>query len=276
MHIVRETFPSFDTMLREFQRRPNNKAMSGFNESKDSNYNFTGTESYGEAVSLLKNGYTAVLPRIKKSVEQNQKKYAKLYYVPRSTPQNHIAGFAPNVPRALLGLPDNMINQVKEPRKTRAISIIYGLSTPWYNGIDYFIDAGVALVSAINILELGGVQTKLTVAFKVVVDDLYVPTETLLSDVCIKDFGQRFSLQKICFPLVHPSMLRRFGFKELETCPHITSTDFRDGYGAPLRTGEEIRQYYDLPKDSFILTVNDINKDFNNDPSKIIDWLGVI
>lgn len=37
--------------------------------------------------------------------------------------------------------------------------------------------------------------------------------ETTFPTVVIKNYGQRFDLQKVCFPLAHPSMLRRIGFK---------------------------------------------------------------
>ena len=50
----------------------------------------------------------------------------------------------------------------------------------------------------------------------------------------VKQHSQKLNLLKLSFPLVHPSMLRRFGFKWLETTPDIKDRTFSKGYGVIL------------------------------------------
>ena len=47
----------------------------------------------------------------------------------------------------------------------------------------------------------------------------------------VKSYAEHLDLQKLTFPVAHPSMFRRFGFKWLETVPTLTESRFSMGYG---------------------------------------------
>ena len=47
----------------------------------------------------------------------------------------------------------------------------------------------------------------------------------------LKDSKQPFDILKLCFPLVHPSMLRRLSFAWLERSPLVYHDSFTCGYG---------------------------------------------
>lgn len=271
MGLIKETFSNFESLLTTINNRPENRVMAGKNSSHDNDYDFYRTNTYEEAVFLLRNGYTEILPRIKNSLGEEERRLSKLYLVPRSVPFSTVVGYVPNIPNAIMNLPNSMINTNREPRKQKTVSIMYFISANCNRDTDFFINAGVALVSAINILERYGIQTKLTIAF----EGAYRSSQAVISDVCIKNFGQRFNLQKICFPLAHPSMFRRIGFRYLETCPGLTEEGFRVGYGRAFETEDDIKEWFTPPKDTHIITSEWIHA-HNNDPVKILERLGLI
>ncbi|MDE7345422.1 MAG: hypothetical protein K2N48_01630 [Muribaculaceae bacterium] len=249
--------------------RPNNNFMWDSNSSRTGSKEFTGTSSWEEAVSLLKNGYPDYLDDIKKALNKSKKLTSKMYSkMPRPVPENHVFGFVPNVPNALRGLPQSMITIERNPQKRKTISILYSIGDACWRDTDDFIDAGVALVSAINMIEASGIRTRLQLGF--------MPStqsgEIVFPTVKLKDFGEPFALQKICFPLIHPSMFRRIGFKYLETCPFCTK-DFSFGYGAPvdLSTLEECLN----TKDTYVLNTAWIKDKIGCDIEQILTKLGV-
>ena len=193
------------------------------------NEEWSGTNSYEEAQSLLIHGYEDPVKSIKSSLAKNKKLTSKIYSsIPKPIAQNRVVGFVPNVPNALRGLPESMITMEKLHKKRKTISIIYATGGSCGVESDVLASAGAALVSAVNLIELSGVQTELSIGF--------MPTkktkQIIFPTVKIKSYGERFSLQKICFPMIHPAMFRRIGFKYLETCPGMVE-DFSHGYGRP-------------------------------------------
>ena len=131
-------------------------------------------------------------------------------------------GYAPNVPNAIRGIPEAMINTNLITQKRKTISIVYSVDGNCNETVEFFIKTGVVLLAAINIIEKTGIQVELSVGFMAAETN----DEIALPIVKIKNCGQRFDLLKTCFPLAHPSMLRRIGFKWLETSPQITDTSF--------------------------------------------------
>ena len=113
-----------------------------------------------------------------------------------------------------------MINMDRKPQKRKTLHILYSIDGNGGRPTEYFAKAGAALLSAIEIVEKGGIQTKIDLNFMAIVNS----TETIFPTICIKNYGERYSVQKISFPIAHPSMLRRFGFKWLETSPDILNS----------------------------------------------------
>lgn len=277
VHIIHETFPNFEVLLSTLNKRPNNKIMAYKHDSNEDDYDFTKTRNYQEAVDLLRGGYKDILPCIKNSLEEKEKILSKLYSAPKPIPETAVVGFIPHVPNSIMNLPNSMINVQSKIRKQRTVSIMYFISSNCNRDTQFFINAGVALVSAINILETYGVQTKLTIEYAGTKDSYYDEDvrEIVLSDVCIKNYGQRFNLQKICFPLAHPSMSRRIGFKYLETVPGLTRSRFADGYGTAFLSKRSIENFISIPSDTHIFTSEWINE-HDNSVSEILKELGLI
>ncbi len=275
---IYEEFSNINQLLKTLDSRPNNKIMEGRNASQTNDFSFCKTENYKEAVNLLQHGYTDILEDIKREVRKNNK---ILYTAPIQKRKilNMPIGFIPNVPNALQNKPDSMINIISIPQKKKTISIIYAMSASAAEDSETFIKAGAALVSAINLIELSGIQTRLYINFMPAMAgggffDSGDERELLSPVLRIKNYGERFNLTKICFPLAHPSMFRRIGFKYLETCPFVTNTNFANGYGRVPEL-EELRQNIPTDKQTYILNTSFI-RDCNNDIHEILKELEVI
>lgn len=226
MSLIYEEFDNINYLLSTLENRKNNSIMRNNHSSEIGNYDFTKTNSYEEAAMMLKSGYKEVLPQVKSLIRKNNLiNYSNLNL--KRKQQNMNIGFVPHIPNALQNKPDSMINIIPNFQKKKIRNIIYANGANWTISTETFIKAGVVLVSAINVLELSGVSTRLLVDFMPSIkdDELVCPT------LKVKDYGERFNIEKICFPLVHPSMFRRIGFKWLETCLNLTNENFASGYG---------------------------------------------
>jgi hypothetical protein len=91
------------------------------------------------------------------------------------------------------------------------------------------IKGGINFISLVNSLEKQGYRVKIDIIFSTVSNGT-----TASISMTLKEYGQATNLLKLAFPLVHPSMLRRFAFKWLETTPDLKENSFTFGYGTPL------------------------------------------
>lgn len=267
--MYKEEFSSIFELMNTLKERPNNKFMRDEHSSQTTgNSSWSGTNTYEEAESLLIYGYNDPVKNIKSNLIKNKKLVSKMYnLIPKPIATNQVVGFVPNVPNALMGLPKSMISVEKINRNKKTISIIY--ATGGAVGIEpkTLESAGTALVSAINLIELAGIQTRLSIGF--------IPSvkgrQIIFPTVNIKNFNERFSLQKICFPMVHPSMFRRIGFKYLETCPSMEE-DFSYEYGRPASL-EQIKTCL-KEKNTYIISREWIT-DHDNNIEEILKYMEV-
>lgn len=267
--MYKEEFSSIFELMNTLKERPNNKFMRDEHSSQTTgNSSWSGTNTYEEAESLLIYGYNDPVKNIKSNLIKNKKLVSKMYnLIPKPIATNQVVGFVPNVPNALMGLPKSMISVEKINRNKKTISIIY--ATGGAVGIEpkTLESAGTALVSAINLIELAGIQTRLSIGF--------IPSvkgrQIIFPTVNIKNFNERFSLQKICFPMVHPSMFRRIGFKYLETCPSMEE-DFSCEYGRPASL-EQIKTCL-KEKNTYIISREWIT-DHDNNIEEILKYMEV-
>lgn len=225
-----EHFDSIDKFLKTIDSRPENTVFQGAKmSSKDHDRTFRGTATYEEAVQLARYGWTEVLSKITERFKASVKNNSNGTITKRRT-YNHVVGYAPNVPNAIMGLPQSMINQDKIPQKVKTISIVYAPTGLCDVDADTFINGGVAVLNIVNQLELNGVRVRLMVACKDSEDNSTFTNCT----VTIKDYREQLDLKKIAFPMANPSMMRRFGFRWLETLPDLQERGYRSGYGCTI------------------------------------------
>jgi hypothetical protein len=275
MHFICEHFKNINHLLSTVTTRPNNAVMENEHSSQktgDSSWN--GTETWDEAVTLLRNGYKDILPDIRKSMQKNAKTYYQYSQLPKVLPKNRPIGYVPNVPNSIMNLPDSMIFVDRIPQKRKTLSLVYTIGGSASEDKEFFIEAGTAVCSALNIVEAKGIQTRLSVGFMPARKN----DEQICPTVRIKDYGQKFDLQKICFPLAHPSMFRRIGFKYLETCPEITDRDWVWGYGRPVTDVDEYEEYKSElgidDNNTFLLTCHWVREN-DYDVAKILEYFKI-
>ena len=245
----KEQFDTIKKFLDTINSRPNNKVMEGKNNSHTGSEDFTRTTSYEEATRLILNGWDELLPRIKEQFKVSVKNNANGEITKRRT-YNHVVGYAPNVPNAILGLPQSKITSDRVAQKVKAISIAYAPDANGGESAETFIKAGIVVLNIVNQLELNGTRVRLMIT---PMDSIY--DESFVSCmVCVKDFREQLDLKKVAFPIANPSFLRRFGFKWLETYPELKERGFRSGYGSTI--SDESSHKDDLVKGG-VLTEND-------------------
>lgn len=222
MKVIRENFNSIQEMLNILNKRENNNVMRNeFSSQKKDIPGWYGTKSYEEAEELITNGYTEILDEIKAGIKFDASENSKII------PENNVFGYIPNVPNAMMNLPKSMIYSKRIPRKINTIDLVY---CPCANGeviSKTYVKNGIKVLNVINSLEKNNIRIRLKVAIKC----SECGNEMTLATVTLKNFKEKLNLQKICFPIAHPSMQRRFGFKWLETTPELTDHWWSVGYG---------------------------------------------
>ena len=267
-----ETFNSIEEMLYVLRKRDNNPIMKGCNASSEmdhEHYRFTGTYSYEEAVELFRKGYTDILKEVKENVRRELVKY-KMDNSEKSKVLNDSVGFIPNVPNALMRLPESMIIRKPAPRKVRALHIRYFMEGACSVDKSVFKLAGITLLTALEIIEKRRISIRLDCGFFCSLGRR--DYEAIAGMVKLKNYNERFNLQKMCFPLAHPSYFRRFGFKFLETFPKMTDDTFPHGYGRPLRHSELVSNYK-TGKDVIVISSMQICNELGYSVNRLIDYI---
>ena len=120
-----------------------------------------------------------------------------------------------------------MINQHKEPQKVKVVSLVYAPDANCGTSADTFIKAGIVVLNIVNRLEMNGIRVNL----KIAAYDASGRRDSYAGCyITIKDYREQLDLKKIAFPIAHPSMLRRLGFKWIETFPDLKG-GYSGGYG---------------------------------------------
>lgn len=265
--VIEEYFSSIHHLLECLDSRENNSAMSDSYSSHDEDHDWYGTENYEEAVNLLTHGYTDILEELSLGIRKSVKTlencdFDKSYII------EDVYGSVPIIPNYLSGLPKTMSYRQPVTKKVKAINIIYSPTANCGTSTHEFIEAGIALLSAIRAIEKSNIAIKLDCMFKNSTEG----HDVVIGSVRIKNYRDRLDLQKLCFPIAHPSMLRRIGFKFLETVPGLTNEGFADGYGhSPSMS--VIDQYLKIPDNSVFLNYYLISDTLDNDPRKIIEYI---
>lgn len=240
MKVIQERYNSIHEFTNTIFKRKNNDVMEYEHSSEKKDEEFTGTKNMDEAIDLLRNGYSKPLERIKKSLETVKAKSNT--NVQKNRPSLGVVGYAPCVPNAILNLPQSMISTDRVPMKSKIITMYYSPSVSASVENKIIIEAGIAVLRILNELELHGYRVKLEVECI----GSYENDEFATASINVKGWREHIDIKKLAFPLVHPSFLRRLGFRWLETVPSLSEDGFSDGYGKPLSNGgyEKAKKFY--------------------------------
>ena len=226
-----ETFPSLGVFLNTIDSRPMNKVFVDDETecSKTGSKSFTTTKSYEEASELMLHGDSE---NLKKLVSIDNVDLLKLHGTKKvNRQQKSVCGGFPLVPVYLTGVPKDMLASKKIVTKTKVINIIYNISVPGSLEASSIVKAGANMVSIIRYLERNGIRVNLYT--------IWATWDKRSLHRCaffvkIKDAGAPLNLLNIAYPIINPSMLRRHGFKWLETIPTKIPNSYTYGYGSPV------------------------------------------
>lgn len=185
----------------------------GSSDSSSSYKEFCKTANFDEAMSMLKNGWDDMAKKLEKQIKlKTRSEVTKT--APRAT--YSVAGYQACVPRYLQGVPDSMIYSKQVPVKQKVITI--NKQVNYLSGVtaEEIIEESVKAITVIAKLEAQGYRVQLNaVTCSRDWDSGYIQ----ITRTCIKKPGERLSMAKMAFPLVHPSMLRRIIFRYAEVNP---------------------------------------------------------
>lgn len=191
---------------------------SSFDRNHYSSRSFVGA-TRDEAMTMLREGYQPTVDALKSKMKFSARgvsKHTQFY--------NDVAGFAPVVPNAILGLPQSMVNSKTKPIKTKVIDIYYEMTASCSTSSEDIIKAGKKMLSAIVELEAQGYRFNLYV-----IQDYYRNGEGCdMLCVRVKTASQPFDLKRMSFPMSHTAFFRGIGFDWYARFP---LGKYRSGYG---------------------------------------------
>lgn len=231
MNLIYEHFKNLDALLSALDERPLNRAFVGRYElasdfKSASALRDTKTNSFEESLEIMQKGYSEPLKQIKAGIA----KFDRNSIGQKKRVTADIVGFIPIVPRAIIGRPDSMLNIKNQPQKQKMINLVYGFSALGNVSSDDLLKGGILFLSLVNQLEKEGYRIKIDLLRCTTVNT----KDAIAYTVTVKEYSQTLNLLKLCYPLVHPSMLRRTSFRWCETLPNLTNKEYSVGYGQSL------------------------------------------
>lgn len=190
-----------------------------------------GTQSFGEAQRLMRNGYKE---GVKKLLSAAGAIKVKTPACVRHT-RLHVAGQTACVPAALQGQPKTMYCTTKERKSASVVKLFYNCTAAWGVGTDTIERAGANIVELAKYIERKGVRVNLYVV-NVVKGGKFGHVSCV---VRIKDSASPLNIQAVSYPIIHASFLRRHVFRWME-CSKIT-TGMSTNYGKVVQFGVQGR-----------------------------------
>ena len=228
MVTVKKHFATLTEFQEEASRRDRQAWGNGSHEPK--NDDWAGTHTYEQAVNLSRYGWPEGRAKMFGEL-QNMKAIAK--HGRLATWTHDVAGFLPDVPRAIVGMPDCMFNQGEDCHKVRPVlKIVANLGRHAGIESETINWHGAAILTWIDRLEACGYACEVT-AVMFSRDGSGNEAEILVD---LKQAGEVLDLDRMAFCLVNPAFHRRFKFGVLENIPELKT--HRGGYGRSMELSE--------------------------------------
>ena len=220
----RKHFDTIDALLNEaLLPTPWKGGEESRHSRKDSDLEWYGNATFGNAVNMARTGWSDGLKSLQKNIEslavnQSLAKSPAFYY--------DIAGAYPVPALAAAGIPENMVSFAPVSERARPIvRLVVALSVSCFFNARDFQNYGAGLVSIIDALESNDCRVELTIA-----TSGQREKETSLFSVTVKEAQDSLDLDRIAFCLSHIAFYRRIFFGIYE---RILPEAWSDGYGRP-------------------------------------------
>ena len=190
---------------------------------------WTKTESFDEAVLLMKRGWSDMAQKLVNKLKVIDK---KTEMVTKRRSVNSVAGFHPIVPLYLAGVPTSMVSYKMVPVKQKIVNITKLFNYSAGVSSEKIVDESIKVLQVVKKLEAQGYSVNVNVAF-----GSSASNRNIAASIRIKNANERLNVSKLAFPMVHPSMLRRLIFRYIEVTPNATK-GYVGGYGTPVYKSE--------------------------------------
>ncbi|MGI6032085.1 MAG: DUF7192 family protein [Coriobacteriales bacterium] len=245
--VLHFSFSSLAEYLDYLETAPVSRAFENAQVSKQDYEEFTGSKSLEDAIAMCRYGYQDGFEEFFGLDAQIMRALDMSFDTVRT--YNDYVGFAPDVKAYLEGSPLTMINRPNPPRKS--ISVYMNTSYDAQTEISQIFHRGAAVLTAMKVLEMLRYSVDLHL-FEMSYCDMGDSTvEVHFSEFSLKNAGERTNVQKLFFPLCHPSWIRRLNFRLIETTPDI-SYQWAGTYGYPCSL-HLMRKVLDLDETSCVL-----------------------
>lgn len=219
-------------------------------EISDKRTKFTKTKSFEEAMSLLENGWYEEAQKIEKELNlKNMKMFEKddIKFI------QSVAGFHPIVPNYLMGLPNSMVSSKIVSKKQKVVTLNLSISFSFAVSTKEIEEVCLKAFRIVKEIESKGCR----VNFNVFYSGKEYEREIGKANYCaiklrVKSANERLNVSKVCFPVIHPSMLRRIMFRVVETNEAFTKR-YTVGYGMSVSNGEFVEVYKDIMKGEYLI-----------------------
>ena len=211
---------------------------------------FTGTKTFDEAMGMLENGWYEEAKKIENELsieKRNEFEKDEVRFI------QSVAGFHPIVPNYLMGLPNSMVSSKIVAKKQKVVTLNLSISFSAIVSTKEIEDVCIKALRIVKSIEAKGCRVNFNVLFAAKEPD-YATGRMRYSVIKlrIKNANERLNISKVCFPVVHPSMLRRIFFRMVETSP-IFTREFVYGYGIAMKNEELASMFKDVMKGEYII-----------------------
>ena len=253
----------------EVLEQPRISSRRDVSDERDSGW--SGSKDFNEAKDLMmggdENSHNTIM-RIKSETDK--------YYIQDAKNKiqtfNDVVGYTPNVPNAIMGLPKSMLNSKREPKKHRVVDIFVNRSRSGMTGTDQIEYEGALILSFLDALERDGYRVNLYVGK---VNWLGSKDRVTGHIVPIKRATEPLNIKKTAFYLIHPSYLRRIGFKIDEVEDQIEDAT-HDGYGQVTHRDTQHSFIHEHINDRLMVIDDGLNLDMDDDTQENIDKLNAL
>lgn len=196
-----------------------------------------GTPDFEAAMHLARYGWTEYQDKIKPT---DIDYWDMLNRQPLWETKHSVVGPGVDVGRYNIGMPDCMIfpdvyYNDRFHASPKFVSIVINIAYCAGRNYDYVLQRGLNIIDTINTLEINNICTKIILLTNATQYEDFSDLYRIF--IKIKDYQDIFYLEKLMFPIAHPSFLRRLIFSAQEREPRNIREKFgfyrNGGYGYP-------------------------------------------
>ena len=213
-------FDSLNEFIKYLDETPTNETFKNnpLSSRKANRHNWSGTDTFEQAIELLKNGWTVGAEKLTKKLKiaESNKEVETAYKNILS-----MAGYQAIVPLYLQGVPNCMINKKPVPVKNKVITINRVMVCSCSVSSETLMNESIKCFQIIKRIEAAGYRVNL---------NLMISSGHVCVKIRLKSSSEKLNISKLAFPLVHTAMLRRLYFRFIEVYPTIPY-GYQWGYG---------------------------------------------